>query len=477
MVRKTAWLLALTCACGTAKAPADSPDAHADAAPVDAQADVHGDVDAQVPVDAQDVVPGDADAADVPACTASCDDGNPCTDDSCSTRAGCIHTANSKPCDDGKACTSGDHCAAGVCQPGSPTSWQVQIGGPLDDAALSVVALGDGGLTAAGWTESKGAGKRDAWLLRTDATGKTLWDIALGGPDLDEARALRTVQGGYVFAGSTRSKGAGNRDAWLVRTDDKGQVLWESAFGGAQDEEAYGLATTADGFLLAGYSDSQVAGSTRLWLVRSDAAGKHLWSNAYGSTELDAAYDVIALADGGFAVVGETSPAGLEHLWLLRIDADGKALWDKSYHGTGNDTGWSIAALTDGTFALAGYAHPSGEPKHPWLVHAGTDGTLLTEQTYGDGEAFGVATTATGLVLVGTALQGGKTALAWRGVTLDGKTAWSQQLGGGLQDAGHAIAVFQDGSLGIAGTGTPLNDSHTDAWLVRTGPTGAVGCP
>ena len=45
----------------------------------------------------------------------SCDDGNPCTDDACDPATGCVNTANSAACDDGNACTAGDTCAAGAC--------------------------------------------------------------------------------------------------------------------------------------------------------------------------------------------------------------------------------------------------------------------------------------------------------------------------------------------------------------------------
>ncbi len=47
-----------------------------------------------------------------------CDDGNPCTNDSCDAVLGCIAVDNTAACDDGDPCTGGDTCAAGVCQPG-----------------------------------------------------------------------------------------------------------------------------------------------------------------------------------------------------------------------------------------------------------------------------------------------------------------------------------------------------------------------
>src|SRR5262249_1077025 len=50
----------------------------------------------------------------------NCDDGNACTDDTCSPTTGCIHTNNTAPCDDGNACTTADTCSGGVCVGGPP---------------------------------------------------------------------------------------------------------------------------------------------------------------------------------------------------------------------------------------------------------------------------------------------------------------------------------------------------------------------
>jgi len=44
-----------------------------------------------------------------------CDDGNPCTDDSCDDTIGCVNTPNALACDDGNACTENDICSGGLC--------------------------------------------------------------------------------------------------------------------------------------------------------------------------------------------------------------------------------------------------------------------------------------------------------------------------------------------------------------------------
>lgn len=57
-----------------------------------------------------------------------CDDGNPCTEDSCDAQSGCFHEplANGTPCDDSNACTSNDACVASVCE-GQPQKSDARV--------------------------------------------------------------------------------------------------------------------------------------------------------------------------------------------------------------------------------------------------------------------------------------------------------------------------------------------------------------
>ncbi|MSQ83364.1 MAG: hypothetical protein EXR77_10840 [Myxococcales bacterium] len=49
-----------------------------------------------------------------------CDDGLPCTKDTCDAKAGCGHSDSVGDCDDGNPCTTGDSCANGKCTTGDP---------------------------------------------------------------------------------------------------------------------------------------------------------------------------------------------------------------------------------------------------------------------------------------------------------------------------------------------------------------------
>ena len=86
-----------------------------------------------------------------------------------------------------------------------------------DSSSISVQQTSDGGFVLAGHIESKESG-RDAWLAKTDASGEEQWSVNLGGPGQDMATSVvESRDGGYAVAGITNSYGAGAEDAWLVK--------------------------------------------------------------------------------------------------------------------------------------------------------------------------------------------------------------------------------------------------------------------
>ncbi len=74
--------------------------------------------------DANACTVGDACAAGVcvPGGALTCNDANPCTDDSCAPASGCLFSPNSAACSDGSACTAGDVCSGGQCKAGEPVN-------------------------------------------------------------------------------------------------------------------------------------------------------------------------------------------------------------------------------------------------------------------------------------------------------------------------------------------------------------------
>jgi hypothetical protein len=106
------------------------------------------------------------------------------------------------------------------------------------------------------------------------------WNKTYGGTGSDFSLALvQATDEGYALAGRTYSFGAGSSDIWLVKTDALGNHLWNRTYGGTRDDRTSSLVHTADGgYVLAGTTYSFGAGSSDIWMVKTDAFGNHLWN-------------------------------------------------------------------------------------------------------------------------------------------------------------------------------------------------------
>ena len=148
-----------------------------------------------------------------------------------------------------------------------------------------------------------------------------MWERTFGGAGDDfSGSVVELADGGLVVAGSTDSKGAGGHDAWVLRLDGAGRILWERTFGGTGDDFSRSIVELADGgFVVAGSTDSKGAGDRDVWLLRLDGAGSLLWDRTFDSTGNDGAGPVVAVGDGGFAFASSTEAAGERDIWVVRL--------------------------------------------------------------------------------------------------------------------------------------------------------------
>jgi hypothetical protein len=74
------------------------------------------------------------------------------------------------------------------------------------------------------------------------------WNRTFGGPNDDWASSIQlTGNGGYIIVGGTESYGAGEEDAWLIKTNSQGNEQWNKTFGGPNDDGASSIQLTGDG--------------------------------------------------------------------------------------------------------------------------------------------------------------------------------------------------------------------------------------
>lgn len=142
------------------------------------------------------------------------------------------------------------------------------------DRANAIIATVDGGFAIVGYRES--AGDQDVLLLKTDASGVLEWSRTYGGSGDDGGLDLVSpCDDGYFIGGYTQSYGAGGNDVYLLRTDATGDTVWTAVYGGTNSDLCYAVAEGCspfyhDGYYAAGATQSGSSGPQDAWLIRVD---------------------------------------------------------------------------------------------------------------------------------------------------------------------------------------------------------------
>jgi hypothetical protein len=362
--------------------------------------------------------------------------------------------------------------------------WTKAYGGTRKDEGFSVQQTSDGGYIAAGYTASFGAGDSDVYLIKTNASGDTLWTRAFGGANADQAFTIKqTADSGYIVAGYTTSFGASGYDAWLIKTNASGDTLWTRTYGGTNDDLGTSVQQTADGgYIVAGWTGSFGAGNEDIYLVKTNASGNTLWTRTFGGANTDEAYSVRQTADSGYIIAGWTNSFGSGNgdVYLIKTNASGDTLWTRTFGGVGDDAGYSTQQTSEGGYIIAGYTASFGAGSHDfYLVKTNASGDTLWTRTFGgvgDEDGHSVQPTVDGgYVIAGqtTSYGAGSDDVYLVKTDSSGDTLWTRTFGGSYIDVSSSVRQTADGGYIIAGYTAPPASSG-NVYLIKTDENGSL---
>ncbi len=456
----------------------------------------------------------------VPETGEACDDGNDDDTDECT------HLCEPPTCNDGiksgletdkdcggnctacaanKACRSdgdceSDMCEANLCDPGC-IAWRQQWGSPGDDSATDIAADATDSLYISGRLDDDASG----FVKKFDAAGKQQWTRDIAGTSGAAAAVGLHVDaaGDILVVGAVQSKlegqvSLGMNDAFIVKYDPAGKLLWTRQFGSSGNDGANAVTTDSAGnILVAGNSDGTIAGNVNVGtydavLSKFDAKGAPLWTRTLGSLEIDAAFTVATAADNDIVIAGFTQGAfdgldwgGSYDVFIVKFNAAGAKQWSRQLGNDGDDYAGEVTIDKDDAIYLAGAVTGSleGTPaiglSDGFLRKYDPSGKILWTRQFGssaDEDANSVVLDPSGDLLI-SGLTTGKLADSFGGYDLyatkftpDGARQWTHQVGGKADDYNPYIAVLSTGEpvLAASTTGTFAKAVNGDPDAIAT---------
>jgi hypothetical protein len=277
------------------------------------------------------------------------------------------------------------------------TLWTKTIGGTSSESGSSIQQTSDGGYIISGSTYSYGAGNTDAWLIKTDDLGNVEWSQTYGDTGPDQANCVKqTIDGGYIVTGSKYILDQLDSDLWLIKTDEYGNIEWEQTYGGTDYDSGHSVIQDSDGdYLIAGRTIAETfLDKTLGWVLKTDSQGNEIWNNTYGTyMTSDVFLSISKTNDAGYILAGAKpyytySPSDA---WLVKINEIGDQEWEEYFGDEGYDLFSSVIQTTDDGYIMSGSLDtaPFGDANYQaWLVKTDFYGNFEWDQTYGDSDEY-----------------------------------------------------------------------------------------
>jgi hypothetical protein len=223
-----------------------------------------------------------------------------------------------------------------------------------------------------------------------------------GGKDREWARGVVVGPDRDIYVtGFTDSFDGGASDAFIVKYDRHGKLIWQKTWGGrgAEWDEAWGVAVGPyGGIYVVGETTSFSAGGGRdVFVLKYNQRGKLIWQKVWrnrgsGGTRLSAFVKGVAVgSDENIYVVGATRDPRCRRLrsdaFILKFDPDaGDLRWQKGWGGNDLDPAWDVAVDKYGDIYVVGFTHSFGvhvPTPDVFILKYDSDGNLIWDKTWG----------------------------------------------------------------------------------------------
>ena len=253
-----------------------------------------------------------------------------------------------------------------------------KYGGPGNQSGYRIKPTKDGGFIVAGTTDSKGAGNGDYWVVRFDKAGKVLWDSAYGNPDNDFLWSVEpTRDNGALLAGYSGVQFSGTEEALMYKIDSVGRVVKKLEVNYIKSDHAHWFKQLSDGhYYWAGHTDSEGDPNGDMILQKLDSNFNKIWEKTYDNGSAEHCHTAAITRENGCILLGHTGINNKEKFFAVKVDTAGSVIWKKTFGSdiANNDSPYDVTVTADGNYAFFGYSGDYSTSSSFWLLVVDSSG-------------------------------------------------------------------------------------------------------
>ena len=269
-------------------------------------------------------------------CTPDCD-GKECGDDGCGGSCG--------ECGEGESCGADQVCSS--CE--YEVVWEKLEGNDVSYVA-DIITDSEGNYVLI-WHSFAGS----LGGMKLSPSGDVIWQNQYESGQFQAGKEIiQDDDGNYVILGYSSDNGG---DIQLTKIGHEGSLIWQNTYGGAEREMNLGggIVQIVDGsYVVAGNTSSKGAGSYDVWVLNIDKTGNLIWDHTYGFQRDEFGIDIIVNNGGNLSIAAQRNELGGCFLWYLEIDLSGDIIASKHFDENRGVEPTSLIQTDSGNYIMSG---------------------------------------------------------------------------------------------------------------------------
>ncbi|MBE0660882.1 MAG: hypothetical protein IH597_00295 [Bacteroidales bacterium] len=265
------------------------------------------------------------------------------------------------------------------------TPWVTFFGGPGPQFATDIRQTSDNGYIIAAYDSENYSA--NYYIVKLDEAGNLEWETNISKDNYSERAysVIETSTGDFVVTGTATMLSR----PWIVKLNSLGDTLWTSQWTNDLPQNSAVIARAVllpDNRIVVIGAEGQLGSQPNMFLVSQEGALLEQrtlnapvppgWYSGTIVTHVEPA------SDGGFLLTGSAGGGSSSKAFLWKFDQNADSVWTKLYNEHGMRAANSVKQLADGGYIMVGFSSPNSE--HSCAIRVDQYGEVIWSQTYPD---------------------------------------------------------------------------------------------